>query len=272
MAINTTKAERQRQLARDFAQKLALERSFDIDVRRLLREINQDFRSELARTGQVIRTSEFNADMVALLRRHYRRVLRRFGRQIRTQLKSVDNRREHKQVNEDIAVEQRRFIQQNSEQQARIILQTTQRQLEDETQQARQAFSEENPQINANSDEALEVIALDASLGADQLVAGKASVISATEVQNSAEEFKLLELIGLVGVIALQETEVEKQWATILDERTRLSHAGADGQRRQPRQPFIVQNQLLNHPGDTDLGASLDNVINCRCSSITIIQ
>ena len=273
MAINTTEAERQRQLAQDFAQKLALERSFDIDLRRLFREINQDFRAELARTGQVIRASEFNADMVALLRRHYRRVLRKFGRQIRTELKSSNGhreyKREHKQTNEEIAEAQRLFIQQTSEQHARLILQTTQDNLNNKTQEAQQEFNEENPLASTINDAALAAIALSASLGFRQLIPGKATIISATEVQNSAEQFKLNEATGLEDGGEIENPE--KQWATILDERTRLSHVDADGQIQPLRQPFNVQNQSLRRPGDTSLGATLDNIINCRCSSLTII-
>ena len=55
----------------------------------------------------------------------------------------------------------------------------------------------------------------------------------------------------------------EHEWATARDERVRISHADADGQRVPVDQPFEVGGELLDHPGDPK--GSAGNIINCRC-------
>ena len=63
-----------------------------------------------------------------------------------------------------------------------------------------------------------------------------------------------------------------KTWNTILDEKTRHSHVLADRQEQKLQSPYTVQGELLMMPGDTSLGASLSNIINCRCCSITSFE
>lgn len=49
---------------------------------------------------------------------------------------------------------------------------------------------------------------------------------------------------------------------------TRSWHATASGQVRSFNSPFSVNGQQMKHPHDSSLGASADNIINCRCISI----
>ena len=58
----------------------------------------------------------------------------------------------------------------------------------------------------------------------------------------------------------------EKEWNAIFV-RTRAEHAEADGQTVQIDEPFTVGGELLQEPGDSTLGASLWNIINCQCYS-----
>ena len=57
----------------------------------------------------------------------------------------------------------------------------------------------------------------------------------------------------------------EKSWITMGDGKVRGTHAEANGQKRKIDEPFTVGGYNLMHPGDTSLGASLSEVINCRC-------
>lgn len=57
-------------------------------------------------------------------------------------------------------------------------------------------------------------------------------------------------------------------WSTMLDERVREWHQEAEGQERRVDQPFDVGGEQLRFPGDMSLGASLRNVINCRCAAV----
>lgn len=66
-----------------------------------------------------------------------------------------------------------------------------------------------------------------------------------------------------------------KEWVSTLDARNRgadprsiFDHLRPDGQITAQDQPFQVSGELLRYPGDSSLGASAGNTINCRCSSV----
>lgn len=101
------------------------------------------------------------------------------------------------------------------------------------------------------------------------------NMIALTETQNAAEGAKQLVLeeynSSLRNLFLTGEYKSKKQWIAVLDEKTRDWHAEADSQIQSIEDPFIVNNEKLMNPGDTSLGASLNNIINCRCSSMPII-
>jgi uncharacterized protein with gpF-like domain len=63
-----------------------------------------------------------------------------------------------------------------------------------------------------------------------------------------------------------------KQWLSTRDDRTRqppgseFDHAAADGQEVGLEEPFNVSGESLMFPGDTSMGASAGNTIQCRCT------
>ena len=57
-----------------------------------------------------------------------------------------------------------------------------------------------------------------------------------------------------------------KTWNTILDGRERITHNIADGQMQPIMMPFEVGSSLLMYPKDMSLDASLEEIIQCRCS------
>lgn len=64
-----------------------------------------------------------------------------------------------------------------------------------------------------------------------------------------------------------------KVWWTTLDERTRrgergFDHAAAHLQEVAISNPFMVSGEMMQYPGDSQLGASIGNRINCRCVPI----
>lgn len=66
---------------------------------------------------------------------------------------------------------------------------------------------------------------------------------------------------------AATETKIpmKKIWVDTPDDRTRDAHVSAGGQSKPLDQPFIVDGERLMHPGDSSLGASAENLVNCRC-------
>ncbi len=93
-----------------------------------------------------------------------------------------------------------------------------------------------------------------------QLSYFRASTIARTETHNTA----MFATAGVAQIIA-QETgaQLTKEWLAVEDERTRMSHAEADGQTVDLGGTFQVGGEMLAYPGDP-MG-SAENVINCRC-------
>jgi HK97 family phage portal protein len=59
---------------------------------------------------------------------------------------------------------------------------------------------------------------------------------------------------------------LEKIWISTMDRRTRDPHLNAHNQKQRITDPYTVMGQRLMFPGDSGLGATADNLINCRCS------
>ena len=115
---------------------------------------------------------------------------------------------------------------------------------------------------------------------------GRRTGIVMTETQGPAERAKFQEALVLLSVapilvgrgdpVADQSQESEKvatqDWVTMGDNKVRTKpgtgHRGADGQTVNVGEPFTVGGQRLLHPGDTSLGATMNNVANCRCSAV----
>jgi hypothetical protein len=65
----------------------------------------------------------------------------------------------------------------------------------------------------------------------------------------------------------------ELEWIAALQPGvTRPDHFRAHGQRVEKSKPFIVGGQKLRFPGDSTLGASASNTINCRCRTVAVVE
>lgn len=66
--------------------------------------------------------------------------------------------------------------------------------------------------------------------------------------------------------------ELQKVWLSTKDSRTRrppeseFDHVHANGKKVDINDSFEVSGEKLNFPGDSSLGASAGNTINCRCT------
>jgi uncharacterized protein with gpF-like domain len=90
-----------------------------------------------------------------------------------------------------------------------------------------------------------------------QIAVARSKVIARTETHGAA---------GYGAQAAAHETGLDlvKVWIAAEDERTRQSHADADGQRVRMDEAFSIGGEALMFPGDPN--ASPENVINCRCA------
>ena len=93
----------------------------------------------------------------------------------------------------------------------------------------------------------------------------RATVVSRTEIISSSNA-GTLQGYKESGVVT------GKEWDSHEDERTRKHHLEADGQRVKLDDPFVVDDDLLDYPGDNSHDAKASNVIQCRCTLKPILE
>lgn len=194
---------------------------------------------------------EEQSEIAAILLDHYLRVHDKFGTRLRRRLPT------------DIAIQQSEVIAiqtitdsafpAKAMRQAELIMKTTVNNMID---------------VVGNSEELSVMLAV---LNAQNSF--RARFAACYETQWSAESSKQIEAMILTGhqpeVKAHRGKQAIKTWDSMGDVRVRDHHLEADGIQVPVNQPYTVNNEKLMHPGDTSLGASANNVLNCRCSSIT---
>jgi uncharacterized protein with gpF-like domain len=93
----------------------------------------------------------------------------------------------------------------------------------------------------------------------DQIIPNRSTVIARTEVissSNAGNHFSA-EQTGL---------DLQKEWVSTKDDRTRGAHEEVNGQIRDMKEPYEVMGEALQFPGDPS--GSAKNVISCRCTEI----
>jgi hypothetical protein len=254
------------------AKKLRLEAHVIPKLTRFFRGISRTIQPVLKVTGQVPPMAPFRDDLIEILTKHYDRTSKAFqGDTVSTLTKSM----EFKQDTIEGAVEETSdkvdeallaLIALRAPKQADLILETTNKELNEARSRAI---------IEAAKDgETLTLAQQGRKTEQDfnSKIPGRVDTIAMYETQSMAEDTKLIEAEAIMGegvVIGGVSVAIamRKTWNTVLDENTRESHVLADLQETSVVRPFIVQGQRLKVPGDTSLGASLSNVINCRCAA-----
>lgn len=262
------------QALRDYALKLKLEPQLAIKMSTLFREISRTTKTHYKVTGNIPiqLDSHYKVDIHATLRAHYKKVAKRFNNRLREQVqKSILPHYLQIKSSAVLAKAITDYINIRALQQTQIISATTSKEL-------LEAYT-----TNMLGDRVLtrEEYAEEAALMFERKALGRANTIGLTETQNIAETTKDLEAkyffdeneIVAGGVVINEETaQLNKTWSALLDNVTRATHVEADDQTVPQDDPFQVGNSLLLYPGDTSLGASLDEIINCRCNRSTAIR
>lgn len=65
---------------------------------------------------------------------------------------------------------------------------------------------------------------------------------------------------------SIKAGKTKKKWIDVGDKRERKTHLEVGGTTLPIDEPFSVGDSLLQFPKDTSLGASADEIVNCRCS------
>lgn len=253
MAITNVK----KQVLKDLKDKIELEGRFRKELKKVNRDIIETFRSDIRR-GQITSAENFRPEFEELLTEHYERVADKFeGRIIDEMPADVAITPEEAGL---LAAALALFIPQRAIRQSTEILSTTQSNMRTAL---RVAAAENVDQIE---------FSLNASVLLNRQLVSRETGIVSLETQTMAETVKRAEVDALTGKTPLSNqaavVNVDKEWVTVGDEVVRPAHVIADSQVRPVNEPFIVGGERLKHPGDMSLGASLKNVVNCRCSSV----
>lgn len=89
-----------------------------------------------------------------------------------------------------------------------------------------------------------------------------ASILAAGVIDNTSLNPDTGEVMS--GTTGRDPIILYKEWVATNDSRTRPAHRMASGQIVPRTQPFVVDGEMMNYPGDPN--GSAGNVINCRCT------
>lgn len=272
MKLTRDKIRAQRRAALDTAKKIRLEPKLAADMRRMFKSIVKDFKNSYPENQETITPYHYLSDATAILRTHYRKVTKAFKSSLRdeihakpsndTKAKKVDP------IDKKLEAKLSGYIIEHSDKQAKIIIKTTHDQLEREVQKAVSAAAQTGNPIDST---AIAKYVADKYLNQ---INGRSTTIAMTETQSMAEKTKDMEMEEVNDDDTPEDEggyagrNFSRMWVAILDERTRDWHAEADGQEVGVNEPFIVNGEELDYPGDPN--GSDDNIINCRCASIPV--
>ena len=262
----------------ELTKKLNLEAVLLRELRPLFNRINQDFRTLYATTGRVVNFSNYNADVTAMLRRHYTRTQKEFKNSVVQQNSFI---RVNSKQNDFIDAGLLAWINDRLQQSPQAIIATTDKDADQSIVQAQESLIADGEDLTPRN------IAITAAVFNRRKLLGRLTTISITETQGAAESTKLIEAEVLSGrtPFSLQDDpfartrpreepikEGDKQWITVNDSLVRESHRNADRQEVKLESPFVVGGYQLRHPGDTSLGAPAVEWMNCRCSALLNIH
>lgn len=261
--------------ANDLREKRDLERVLLSSLRGLFRRIAKEIRQALRAGNPPPDVFSLTFDNVELrLNQHYKRVVKQFGTRLSDAM-PIDLRPGPVEAL-FIEVEILGILAERATRQADFM-----------------AHTAKNTSISAHRKGRLSVMDNDAlgDIDLPQIVATlfinrqlvHAAAAAQTETQMASESAKGIEAMRLAGVgtAAIKRLGVSldvlafKVWRSQGDSRVRpadgtgpFDHLEADGQRIRFDEPFEVSGELLMWPGDISLGASIGNIIRCRCSAI----
>lgn len=261
-----------KRVAEDTALKMKYERQLQGKFNSLFRTMAAEAETYYKQYDQPINTNDYDSEIHSLLRSHYRKVSAAFSTQMRDQLIKAYRPRETKKLDDTVQAKLNEFINRRSLEQTYYISKTNNDEMLSAYMQAYYDVS--------FSGLSKDVIAAQGAQAFATRALGRSKTIGQTETQLIAEASKDIEAnaVQINGLIVdsdgeeITVPEIEKIWVAVLDDKTRDSHVEADYQSVPQDDPFIVQGQKLMYPGDSSLGASLDNIINCRCNSIRALE
>lgn len=100
----------------------------------------------------------------------------------------------------------------------------------------------------------------------ENLIKRRAEVIARTETHTALNTGKFEQMRQMAENAGLNDDQIMAKWQSVRDARTRDTHRHMNGKEVSYGTPFNVGGNSMRFPGDTSLGASRSQTINCRCT------
>ena len=259
---------------RDFRAKLSLEARLRREWRGVEKAVVRRVVANVARNLDLPDVEGLSRELAApVLRAHYNQVVEEFSGSVEAGLPESSRltAEEKAAIAAALALAlaarsetQASAIAKTNAKDARVALTRARAESEQRATAARAAGAADAPGIGAMDRRELGIFA---GIGLDRRLRGRTQAVVVLETQALAELTRFSEAMAIfgdtpAGVVARRV----KEWITVGDDRVRPAHAAVDSDQVDADQPFRVMGEELMYPGDTSLGASAANVVNCRCS------
>ena len=261
-AINRLEAQR------DLRDRIVLESQLTTEWAGLNRKVTRSVVASLATTSTLPDVKGITVDKgVPILEKHYQVVANQFDSRIRGQLPPnvamTDD--EAREVTATLLV----AFNIRASEQAEIIAVTN---AEDAERGVLVAATEQERLAQEGRVLGLREFALVVGSVTGLLMRRRLKSVAMVETQAPAEQSKMAELRKLLDLDpfntrAGETTDVVKEWVSQGDSRVRSAHLAVDSVQVLVTDAFTVGGEQLMQPGDTSLGATARNIVNCRCSA-----
>lgn len=277
--IKKTNKQKQEQAEEQDSLSFAFERTLQRKLNALVRVITDEFQALYSATGELVNADNYSDELQALLTQNYRRVNREFSSTYLNDLEEAKARAKTDEQKDKYQI----LINNRIEIERAIVATLLVWSRETAPVQTSYITDTWNNIIKKNTDDVIAQNILTDKPIDDVIIARQTKkslldemithneIIAMQEVNLPSGNAKFVEVDEFNKKLLNEpriENQVDKHWITQGDLNVREAHKAANGQKRDLNDPFMVGGELLRYPRDTQLGASLGNVINCRCRSI----
>ena len=259
----------------DYATKVRLENRMIPALRRIFRQMLEDYNASLRAFGRPIDAKKYQPRFQAVLHDQYTVVQNAFrGRVIEDNNGKAfvfyHTKQNEEQVTSLIDMSLIDWRDENALKKSLLITQTNQRQMAEAQEMSMQTLMEDDQDITPAVLAAVATGILRRKYGI------RSNTISTTETQESAESTKQIEATAISGTTPFNmqpgtsvpsEIQTTKTWRDMDDSRVRPTHQAVDNTTLRDTGIFIVGGSQLRFPGDTSLLADISQTINCRCEA-----
>lgn len=256
--MSKSKDQLNKKAAKQLRKKLKLEKKLARQMRGFFKRQNDLFEKLYEESGIVLDANATKQELEDILAKHYKKTAATFSSEVVDDMNRAIRSSGYDEVDNkhpEVALALLIFIGSNINASADFITNTSNKEI---------AFA-----VSKHGDDAAAATAYLRNRGIN-----RANSIALTENQKAAEGAKFTASEALstaVSAVTIGTALViqKKTWISRRDGRVRPAHVMADGQERELSEPYFVMNEYLMYPGDTSLGATMPNIVHCRCVSVT---